>query len=91
MNKTELIAEIAEVAGLTKTDSENALDALIVSITDALRDGQEVKIIGFGTFSATKKAATIGRNLKTGEPMEIPAMTLPKFKAGQRLKDALKN
>jgi DNA-binding protein HU-beta len=56
-----------------------------------LKDGNPVKLLGFGTFSATKRAATTGRNPKTGEPIKIPAITVPKFKAGQRLKDALKN
>jgi DNA-binding protein HU-beta len=91
MNKTELIAGIAEVAGLTKVDSEKAIDAIIVAITNALREGDQVKLLGFGTFCAVERAATTGRNPKTGEPMEIPAMTIPKFKAGQQLKDALKN
>jgi DNA-binding protein HU-beta len=72
-------------------DSERAFDAIIVAITNALKDGNPVKLLGFGTFSATKRAATTGRNPKTGDPIKIPAMTVPKFKAGQRLKDAVKN
>lgn len=90
MNKPELIAEIAGIAGLTKMDSEKALEAILGAITNALKDGDPVKLLGFGTFCTAKRAATIGRNLKTGVPISIPARIIPKFKAGQRLKDAVK-
>jgi DNA-binding protein HU-beta len=89
MIKMELIAKIAEISGLKKTDSEKALDAFISIVTDALKEGEEVKLIGFGTFGITKRAGTTGRNPKTGEPISIPARVVPKFKAWQRLKDAL--
>jgi DNA-binding protein HU-beta len=89
MIKTELVTKIAEIAGLKKTDSEKALDAFISVVTDALKEGEEVKLIGFGTFGTTKRNATTGRNPKTKEPITIPARIVPKFKPGQRLKDAL--
>lgn len=89
MNKSELIAEIAENSGLTKKDAESALDAIIESITKALSDGDEVKLIGFGTFSVTKKEPTTARNPRTGEEIKVPAKTVAKFKPGQGLKDSV--
>jgi DNA-binding protein HU-beta len=89
MTKTELIAGIAEVAGLSKADAERALGAFVSVVTDALKGGEEVRMLGFGTFSTTKRAATIGRNPKTGESISIPAKTSPRFKTGQRLKGAV--
>jgi DNA-binding protein HU-beta len=90
MIKTELIARVAEVSGLSKADAERALGAFVSVVTDALRCGEEVRMLGFGTFSTTKRAATIGRNPKTGELISIPARIIPKFKVGQHLKDAVR-
>lgn len=89
MNKPELVAEIAGLSGLTKVDSEKALEAILGAITNALKNGDPVKLLGFGTFCTAKRAATIGRDPKTGVPISIPAHVVPKFKAGQRLKDAV--
>ena len=91
MTKSELIAEISRISGLTKVDSERALDAFIQSVETALKNGDEIKLVGFGTFLTTKKEATIGRNPKTGESMNIPARIVPKFRAGKQLKDAVDN
>ena len=89
MNKSELISEIAENSGLTKKDSECALDAIIESITKALSDGEEVKLVGFGTFSVAKRDATTARNPRTGEEIKVAAKTVAKFKPGQGLKDSV--
>jgi DNA-binding protein HU-beta len=89
MIKTELVAKIAEISGLTKTDSEKALDAFVSAVTDTLKGREEVRLLGFGTFSTAERAATIGRNPKTGVPISISARIAPKFKAGQRLKAAV--
>jgi DNA-binding protein HU-beta len=89
MIKTELITKIAEVANLSKADAARALDAFVSVVTDALKGGEEVRMLGFGTFCTTKRAATTGRNPKTGEPISILAKTSPKFKPGQRLKNAV--
>jgi len=87
MNKTELIAKIAEKSGLSKKDSEKALNATFDSITSALSDGDKVQLIGFGSFEVKSRAARIGRNPKTKETMQIPASKSPVFKAGKALKD----
>jgi DNA-binding protein HU-beta len=89
MIKTELIAGIAEVSGLSKADAERALDGFVSVVTGTLKGGEEVRMLGFGTFCTTKRAATTGRNPKTGEPINIPAKTSPRFKPGQRLKNAV--
>jgi DNA-binding protein HU-beta len=89
MNKTELVSEIAKNSGLTKTDSEKALNALIVSVETALKKGDDVRLVGFGTFTTIKRKAGEGRNPKTGEVIQIKASTLPKFRAGKGLKDAV--
>jgi DNA-binding protein HU-beta len=89
MNKTELIAAIAEASGLTKADSEKALDALLTAITNALSSGDMVRLIGFGTFCTAKRNAMTGRNVRTGEAISIPASVIPKFKAGEHLKEAV--
>ena len=89
MNKNELIASIASEAGLTKADAGKALDAFISSITTALKGGDEVRLVGFGTFAVTKRAATTGRNPRTGKVVDIPAVKVPAFKAGKPLKDAV--
>lgn len=87
MNKTELIAEVAEKAELSKKDAEAAVSAAIDVITEALRKGDKVQLVGFGSFEVKKRAARVGRNPKTKEPIEIPASTVPVFKAGKVLKD----
>lgn len=89
MNKTELITAISEKSGLSKKDSEKALSAAIDSITDALKAGDKVALIGFGTFEVKERAARTGRNPRTKEAITIPATKLPQFKAGKALKDAI--
>lgn len=89
MNKSELIAAIAEKAELSKKDSEKALNAFVETITDALKKEEKVQLIGFGTFDLTKRAAREGRNPSTGATIQIPASTTPKFTAGKALKDAV--
>ena len=86
MNKGELIAKIAE-AGLSKKDSETALNAAIAAIGDALANGDSVQLIGFGTFGVKERAAREGRNPRTGEVVKIKASKVPVFKAGKALKD----
>ena len=89
MNKNELIASMASEAGLTKADAGKALDAFISSITQALKAGDEVRLVGFGTFAVSKRAATTGRNPRTDETIKIKASKQPKFKAGKTLQDAV--
>jgi DNA-binding protein HU-beta len=89
MNKQDLIAAVAEAAGMTKADSGKAVEGVFESITAALKKGDEVRLVGFGTFAVTKRKASTGRNPRTGEPMKIKASSQPKFKAGKGLKDAV--
>jgi DNA-binding protein HU-beta len=89
MNKNELIAAVADNAGLTKSDASKAVEAVFDTITDALKKDDDVRLVGFGTFSVTQRKASTGRNPRTGEPMTIAASTQPKFKAGKGLKDAV--
>ena len=89
MNKTELIAAVAESAGLTKKDTERVVNACLDSITAALRNGDKVQISGFGTFEVKKREARMGLNPKTKEAIQIPASKVPAFKAGKALKDAV--
>ncbi len=89
MNKQELIAAVAEAAGLSKADSIKAVEGVFDTITSTLKKGGDVRLVGFGTFSVTKRKASIGRNPRTKEPMQIKASTQPKFKAGKGLKDAV--
>ena len=89
MNKLDLIAEVAKNTGLTKTDATKATDALLDAVTAALKKGDEVRLVGFGTFSVASREATTGRNPRTGEEIKIAASKQPKFKAGKILKDAL--
>ena len=89
MNKTELIAAIAEQADISKKDSEKALKAFIDVVTEALKNDDKVQLVGFGTFEVSKRAAREGRNPATGEAMTIKASKSPKFKAGKALKDAI--
>ena len=87
MNKTELVAAIAEKAELSKKDAESALSAMVEAITEALTKEDKVQLIGFGTFEVKKREARTGRNPRTKETVEIPAAKLPVFKAGKALKD----
>lgn len=85
MNKAELINAIAEKAGLTKVDAKNALEAYVASTAEALKGGDKVSLVGFGTFSISKRAARKGRNPQTKKEMMIPAKNVVKFKAGSEL------
>ncbi|WP_287776676.1 HU family DNA-binding protein [Megamonas sp.] len=89
MNKSELVASVAEVAELTKKDAEKAVNAVFASVQKALVEDDKVQIIGFGTFEVRTRAARKGRNPQTGETIEIPASKNPVFKAGKALKDAV--
>ena len=89
MNKTELIAAIADQAELSKKDSEKALKAFVDVVTEQLKEGEKVQLVGFGTFEVSERAAREGRNPQTGETMKIAACKAPKFKAGKALKDAI--
>lgn len=87
MNKVTLVAKIAEKSGLSKKQAELALGAFIDSITEALKAGDKVQLMGFGTFEVKERAARTGRNPSTGETIEIPASKTPTFKAGKGLRD----
>ena len=89
MNKNELIAAVSDQAGLTKADASKAVEAVFDTITGALKKNDDVRLVGFGTFSVSQRKASTGRNPRTGEPMTIAASTQPKFKAGKGLKDAV--
>lgn len=89
MNKTELIAEVAGKSGLSKKDAEKAVNATLDAVTAAMVDGEKVQLVGFGTFETKKRDARTGRNPRTRESIEIPASTVPVFKAGKALKDAV--
>ena len=89
MNKNELIEKVADLADLTKGDATRAVDGVFDAIVDALKGGDEIRLVGFGTFSVSRRAATEGRNPRTGEKIQIPASNQAKFKAGKGLKDAL--
>jgi DNA-binding protein HU-beta len=89
VNKNDLIAVVAEMSGLSKGDATKATDAVFDAITDALKKGDEVRLVGFGTFLVSQRAAAEGRNPRTGETIQIPASKAPKFKAGKALKDAV--
>ena len=89
MNKNELTSAVAEASGLSKNDASSAVEAVFDTIQTALSKGDEVRLVGFGTFSVAKRKASTGRNPRTGEPMTIKASIQPKFKAGKGLKDAV--
>ena len=89
MNKTELIEALAEKAEISKKDSEKALKAFIDVVTDELKNGEKIQLVGFGTFEVSERAAREGRNPQTGKTMKIEACKAPKFKAGKALKDAI--
>ena len=87
MNKTELVAAIADQAGISKKDAEKALKAFTDIVGAQLKKGDKIQLVGFGTFEVSKRAAREGRNPQTGKSMKIPASKAPKFKAGKALKD----
>ena len=89
VNKNDLIAHVADAAGLSKADAAKAVDATFDGITAALKSGDEVRLVGFGTFLVSARAASQGRNPRTREQIAIPASKQPKFKAGKGLKDAV--
>ena len=89
MNKTELVAAIAESAEISKKDSEKALKAFIDVVSEQLKKGDKVQLVGFGTFEVSERAAREGRNPQTGKTMSIAACKVPKFKVGKALKDAV--
>jgi nucleoid DNA-binding protein len=91
MNKEELIKKIAEQASLSKDNAKKALETVFQVITDSLKNEEPVAISGFGAFKVTKRAATKGRNPRTGDPIDIAAKTVPSFTAGKALKDAVKS
>ena len=87
MNKTELVAAIAEKAGLSKKDAEGAVKAFTDTVAEQLKAGEKIQLVGFGTFEVAERAARTGKNPQTGEAIKIPASKAPKFKAGKALKD----
>ncbi len=89
MNKTELIAAVAEKTDLSKKDADAAVSAVLGAITDALKAGDKIQLVGFGTFEVRNRAAKQGRNPRTGETMTVPASKVPAFNAGKALKDAV--
>lgn len=89
MNKSELVDFVAQAAGLTKSDSEKAVNAVFQGISNTLSSGNDARFVGFGTFSASKRAARQGRNPRTGETINIPASVVARFKAGSELKNQM--
>jgi DNA-binding protein HU-beta len=89
MNKTELVAAVAEQADISKKDAEKALKAFVDVVTEEMKKGEKVQLVGFGTFEVSERAAREGRNPQTGKTMKIEACKAPKFKAGKALKDAV--
>ena len=89
MNKNELIADLAERMDMSKDGAGKCLDAFITAITDSLKKGEEVRLLGFGNFVVTHRKEKMGRNPQTGEPVKIKAANVPKFKAGKALKESL--
>jgi len=89
MNKNDLVSSVASAAGISKNDASSAVDAVLGSISSALSGGDDVRLVGFGTFSVASRAATTGRNPRTGEAIQIKASKNPKFKAGKALKEAV--
>ncbi|WP_207479717.1 HU family DNA-binding protein [Arenibaculum pallidiluteum] len=89
MNQSELVAHVAQATGLTKAQAGKAVDAFFAAITDTLKKGEEVRITGFGTFSVAERAASEGRNPRTGEKIKIAASKQAKFSAGKTLKDSV--
>ncbi|MBC7692112.1 MAG: HU family DNA-binding protein [Methylotenera sp.] len=90
MNKAQLIEAVSSHANVTKVDAENILNAALDTIKKSVKKGDDVTLIGFGTFTKTKRKARMGRNPQTGKEIKIPAMTVPKFRPGREFKDTLK-
>ena len=91
MNKNDLIGSVADSAGMSKADASKAVEAVFDSITGSLKSGDEVRLVGFGTFSVANRKASEGRNPRTGDKIQIPASKQPKFKAGKGLKESVNN
>ncbi|MEK7802158.1 MAG: HU family DNA-binding protein [Pseudomonadota bacterium] len=91
MNKSELVEAVSKKADITKVAAQIAIESVIEVVTKTLKKGDEVRLVGFGTFTVAKRAASTGRNPRTGEAIKIPASKQPKFKAGKELKDAVNN
>ena len=89
MNKSELVSAVTSTSGTSKGDAARAVDAVCDVITEALSRGEDVRLVGFGSFSVANRSARVGRNPRTGAPIHIPASRQPKFKAGKQLKDAV--
>ena len=89
MNKNDLVSAVSDSAGISKADATKAVDSVFDKITGSLQSGNEVRLVGFGTFSVAQRKATTGRNPRTGEAIQIKASKQPKFKAGKALKDAV--
>lgn len=89
MNKVELVAAVAEKAGLSKKDAEKAVSAVFATIVDEVKAGKKVSLVGFGSFESRKRAARVGRNPQTKKEIKIPATKIPAFKAGKGFKDAV--
>ncbi len=89
MNKNDLVAAVSTSTGLSKSDSTKAVDGVFDAISDSLKAGTEVRLVGFGTFSVARRKASVGRNPRTGERINIAASNQPKFKAGKGLKEAV--
>lgn len=89
MNKQDLISAVAETSGLSRSDTVKAVEGVFEAVTAALKKGEEVRLVGFGTFSVSSRKASTGRNPRTGETMSIKASSQPKFRAGKGLKDAV--
>ena len=89
MNKNDLVNQVSDNTGLSKSDSAKAVDSVLDTITDTLKSGGDVRLVGFGTFLVSKRKATTGRNPQTGAAIQIPASNQPKFSAGKALKEAV--
>lgn len=89
MNKQDLIGAVADLTGMSRSESQQAVDAVFGTIGNALKRGDEVRLVGFGTFSVSNRKASTGRNPRTGEPMQIKASSSPKFRPGKTLKDSI--
>ncbi len=89
MNKQELINQVADRSGLARGDASRAVETMLELVTSTLKRGDEVRLVGFGSFSVTRRKASIGRNPRTGEPMQIKSSAQPKFRPGKILKDAV--
>jgi DNA-binding protein HU-beta len=89
MNKQELISRVADGAGLNRNDAARAVETLLETVTATLKRGDEVRLVGFGNFSVTRRKASTGRNPRTGEPIQIQSSAQPKFRPGKVLKDAV--